>query len=485
MVMRQMINKNMLVVLLGLLSFCLNITGVESAGLSSTDGPFVRVSQRDPRYFELTDGKPYIAIGFNLVGPPESKDMERVVSAMADNGVNYCRIWLDQALWSVEHKQSGRYDAEKAKELDCFLALCRARGIRVKMCIEWFRSIVAAPSKPPAKGSFPKPIHHVANGGFYTNMTDYLTSEKGRIQFKGKLKWYADRYGNEPAVFAWELWNEMNAVQGPWYPWTQEMLPELHKLFPKNLCVQSLGSFDHDRGRDSYRKLCEIPDNDILQVHRYHDMGAALTICHGPIDILAADAVRELKAFGIKKPIILTETGAVKPRHTGASELYEKDKAGILLHDMLFAPFFTGAAGTGHVWFWREAIDRPNHWSQFKRFNRAVEGIDPCEEAFEPVMVEHPKLRIYALRGKKTTIAWCRDAASDWKTEFEEGKSPELLQGIALDLTGLQLSPEFNNARVEAYDPWQDALKPVTRNGMKLVLPEFKRSLVVRIRAGD
>ena len=100
------------------------------------------------------------------------------------------------------------------------------------------------------KGSFPKTLHHVANGGFYQNMTDFLTSERGRVQFKGKLKWYADRYGDEPAVFAWELWNEMNAVQGPWYPWTQEMLPELHRLFPKNLVAQSLGSFDQDRKRD-------------------------------------------------------------------------------------------------------------------------------------------------------------------------------------------------------------------------------------------
>ena len=113
--------------------------------------------------------------------------------------------------------------------------------------------------------------------------------------------------------------------------------------------------------------LCELPDNDVLQVHRYLDLGAALGVCHGPVDLLAADAVAELRAFGIRKPIILTETGAVKPRHTGASEWYEKDRHGILLHDMLFAPFFSGAAGTGHVWFWRQAIDRPNLWYHFQQ----------------------------------------------------------------------------------------------------------------------
>ena len=104
--------------------------------------------------------------------------------------------------------------------------------------------------------------------------------------------------------------------------------------------------------------------------------------------MLAADAVKELLAFGVRKPVILTETGGVKPRHTGASELYEKDKDGVLLHDLLFAPFFAGAAGPGHVWFWRQAIDRPNHWHHFQRFNRALEGVDPPAEAFEPIPIE-------------------------------------------------------------------------------------------------
>ncbi|MCH5376891.1 MAG: hypothetical protein JJ992_23230, partial [Planctomycetes bacterium] len=167
-------------------------TDVGAGGIAE----FVRVSPRDSRYFELSGGRPYIPVGFNLVGPPEADDLQRVVDAMAHHGVNYCRVWLDQPLWAVEHARSGQYDAGRAEALDRFLTLCRARGIRVKMCIEWFRSIVDKVPTPPAKGSFPKPLHHVANGGFYTDMADFLNSDRGRTQFKGKLKWYADRYGD-------------------------------------------------------------------------------------------------------------------------------------------------------------------------------------------------------------------------------------------------------------------------------------------------
>ncbi len=467
---------------LGILSGAPRIQAEESPPPPAHPPTFVRVSPRDTRYFELTDGTPYVPIGFNLVGPPDSNDVERVVATMADHGVNYCRIWLDQPPWAIEHARSGEYDPERAKQLDRFLALCRPRGIRVKMCIEWFRSIAADPPKPPTKGSFPKPLHHVANGGFYQDMKDFLTSERGRAQFKGKLRWHADRYGDEPAVFAWELWNEMNAVQGEWHPWTQEMLPELHRLFPRNLAVQSLGSFDRARARDGYRLLCEIPDNDVLQVHRYIDLGAELPVCHGPADILAADAVAELRAFGIRKPIILTETGFVKPKHTGASECYEKDKHGMLLHDMLFAPFFAGAAGTGHVWFWRQAIDTPNHWHHFRRFRRAIEATDPPAEGFEPIQIDHPQLRIYALRGKRTVLAWCRDSQNDWRSELEQGVAPRTLSNVRIPIGDLAPTASAAPANIDAYDPWEDRWAPARREGADVVLPDLRRSLILRCR---
>ena len=43
---------------------------------------FVRVSPRDARYFELSDGRPYIPIGFNLVGGPKPEEFEQVVATL-------------------------------------------------------------------------------------------------------------------------------------------------------------------------------------------------------------------------------------------------------------------------------------------------------------------------------------------------------------------------------------------------------------------
>ncbi|OGV63774.1 MAG: hypothetical protein A3K19_05070 [Lentisphaerae bacterium RIFOXYB12_FULL_65_16] len=78
--------------------------------MPSDQDAFVRVSPRDARYFELSNGQPYVAIGFNLVGAPEEKDFESVIRNMADNRVNDCRVWIGAGVFDVEHTRSGEYD---------------------------------------------------------------------------------------------------------------------------------------------------------------------------------------------------------------------------------------------------------------------------------------------------------------------------------------------------------------------------------------
>jgi hypothetical protein len=255
------------------------------------------------------------------------------------------------------------------------------------------------------------------------------------------------------------------------------MLPELHKLFPKNMAMQSLGSFDNDGSRKPYQRLVAMKDNDVAQVHRYLDLGAALKVCHGPVDVLAADAVRELLAMKPGKPVILAESGAVEPSHAGPFKLYDKDKAGTILHDVIFAPFFAGAAGAGQCWHWYEYVDKVNAWHQFKGFSETVSGIDPAAEGFEPLMVEHPRLRVYVLKGKRTTLVWCRDKESWWKTELEEGRAPEELKDLVLNL-GTDVS--LSGRAVRTYDPWAKRWADAKVENGGVQLPAFSRSIVVR-----
>jgi hypothetical protein len=402
--------------------------------------------------------------------------MNRWMKALADNDGNYIRVWLSASFWDLEHQQAAVFDERRAKRVDALLELARRYGIRVKMTIEHFREIDPDNVRQTWAS---KPIHHVSRGGTATNMPNWLANEKSREQFRQKLVWLQNRFGDQPAIFAWELWNEINAVRGGDYSgWSEAMLPELKRRFAKNMTLQSLGSFDSDWAFKPYRRLCHMPNNDIAQVHRYLDLGARLDICHGPVDVLAADAVRELLAMKPDRPVILAESGAVEPRHTGAFKLYAKDRVGIILHDVIFAPFFAGAAGAGQCWHWGEYVDKNNLWHQFRAFADTVRGIDPPAEGFEPLIIAHPRLRVYVLKGTRTTLLWCRDKKNTWQTELAEGRAPEELTDISVPLREA-MPPAGHRAR--AYDPWKKVWSDITIDGGAVRLPTFTRSIVVRV----
>ena len=407
---------------------------------------YVTVSQADPRYFELTDGSPYIPIGLNMSGPPgdDVASMIGWMDRLSENGGNFVRVWLSSRYFDVEREKCGVYDEERARRIDAMLESARERGLRVKLCIEGFRHFGERDQKWSEKS-----LHLIENGGTATGIADWFDGERSREQFRKKLVWYQQRYGDDPVVFGWELWNEINAVAGgDVLSWTEAMLPELHRLFPKNMAMQSLGSYDGDWCREHYARHTVMPGNDVAQVHRYLDLGAQYEVCHAPMDIVAADAVRELQALDPGRPILLAESGGVQPKHSGPFEHYETDEAGIILHDVLFAPFFTGAAGPGHIWHWGQYVDKNDLWHHFARFAEAVEGIDPAAEGFEPEMIEHDRLRIYVLRGKTTTLAWCRDSMNTWQTELADGEAPEVLSGLTVALGA--------RGKAQVYAPWTD-----------------------------
>jgi hypothetical protein len=427
---------------------------------------FVRVSRSDPRCFELSTGEPFIPIGPNICwerfAASESEVFartERRFRLLAAARGNFTRIWLSHPFYDIGLDGSGLGDPIKVRRVDSLLALARRYGIRLKLCLEHFRTFEDSPPRFPGSVSMGRPEYR--NKPFH-DVTEFFTGRHGRAMFIQKLDALAARYAGEPCIFGWELWNEINAVKGEgWEQWTLDMLPRLKERFPNHLAMQSLGSFDNDSVRDTYRRFALMPGNEVAQVHRYLDPGAPLDICRGPMDILASEAVFELRAAAVDKPVVLSEVGAVESRHAGPSRLYKSDRLGLLLHDGVFAPFFAGASAPGQFWHWQDYIEPLGLWRHYARFAAAVGNIDPRLENFKSSLLTLPGLRIYFLKGNRTSIAWCRNASSG-------PVSPSLPM------------PRNGVGRVRLYDPWGDRWQDL-QPAPSIRLPGFLHSAVVRI----
>lgn len=434
------------------------------------------------RYFVDQNGKGWIPIGINLCfcrdsGEGASRvenldacraEFEGWIRDFAAQGGNYARLWLGHDFFQVMPEKPEQYDAERTETLLRVVRLCEKLGVRLKLTLESFRTVYAANDVPAGQYAefFNRPLY----APFAKSMYEFYRSEECYRIYMAKARYLKSLgLGDSPAVFCWELWNEIDATGGvaAYADWSDRALAELKRLFPGQMTVQNLGSYAYSGSPIAYAQMATVKDNDFMQIHRYLDPGAPMDVCRAPMDVLAAESIRELCELRGDRPALLAETGAVMANHTGPSNLYEVDREGTLLHDAIFAPFFAGSAGCGQFWHWDSYVARWNLWWQYRRFASAIAGIDPVAEGFKPFRLETRRLRVYGLRGAKTTVLWCRDKRCDWRSELVEGNAPEDVSGETLP---------FGGRTFFCYNPWTDRSVEV----MAPKLPSFKRSLVVR-----
>lgn len=446
-----------------------------------------RESEAVSRYFVSSTGRTYIPIGLNLCFPrfdatPEAgmARYARWIDRLADHGGNFMRLWLGHPFFDPEPVQAGVFDEMAARRLDAVLERAGSRGVLVKITLEHFRSLEprGVAEVFPGAASFARPVYAKKNGGYADDMGDFLENPECRRRYLEKLDRLAARYANHPAIFGWELWNEMNAVRHPgWLDWTRFMLPELRRRFPGHRVMQSLGSYDRAEKYETYRAYANLGHADLVQVHRYIDPGAESSFCHGPMDTLCADAVATMRDLAPGKPVLLAETGAVEAGHAAPSRLYERDNEGVLLHDLLFAAFFAGAAGPGHVWHWDFYVEKHDLWWHYGRFARALGDFDPVAEGVRPEAWETDTLRVYALIGRRVSLVWLRDRDCDWRTELVDGRSAVARHHPPFALSGSLA----DTVDAVCYDPWRDSVAPVIVTNGEVALPAFARSSVLRI----
>ena len=200
-------------------------------------------------------------------------EYESWMKALSENGGNYIRVWLSYPFWDIESVKVGQYEDAKLQRIRQLLALARKYKLRVKLTLEHFRAISKEESSQTWATKF---IYHKLNGGPLDSVEQYVTDPAGQALFLDKVDFYKKNIGDDPVVFGWELWNEMNAMSIPldsaFIAWNIKMLGEVKQRFPKNLVMQSLGSFDTESVTEFYKKMMVMHGNEVAQIHRYLDL---------------------------------------------------------------------------------------------------------------------------------------------------------------------------------------------------------------------
>lgn len=439
----------------------------------------IGVSRTCPRYFVEDSAKTWIPIGCNICfdrlqnNSTEARKLyDEWMTSFAANGGNFMRLWLSCPFLEVMPEKAYEFSSEATDNLKWLVARAEELGIRLKFTFENFRAPGGYTDRIPEEGkvSFRDPVY----APYAKKMADVFTNETCFDIYRAKARHVAEAVGQSDALIAVELWNEINSTGVPLEilgQWSDRMLSELGGLFPGKMTLQNLGSFSEPSGMICYDWMAAQKGNAFMQAHRYLDPGAAMDVCRGPMDVLCADSIRELLDRRPDVPAVLAETGAVEARHSGPSHFYQLDTKGLLIHDEIFAPFFAGSAGCGQPWHWdHQYIHQNRLWYHFRRFAKAVEGLDPVAEDFRPFHTETARVRVWGLRGRKTTVLWLRDKLATREALLENGQATPVVSKVRLPFSSSTGSYSW-------YLPWED--RSVTATSPEA--PEFTVSAVVRI----
>jgi len=454
---------------------------------------YVEVSARDPRYFALSDGTPYCAIGLNLCWPVHyplpkgsehflvsgeratlgSSDCARWFRKLAESGGNFARLWLSNSYFNAQGEIAGELNPLRFAALDAVVEAARRHGIRLKLCLENFRAF------DPALASQTTVLRHPEDGRVPADMNEWFQSPAWQELWWRRVNAYLARYGDDPTVIAWELWNEINCcVTTGWdvqCDWTRKTLPEIKRRSPRNLVVNSIGSFDTESAQAWYDDF-KMDEMDFQQVHRYLDQGSPLQICRHDPARFSVDAVQRTRRPD--RPVLLAETGGVNDAHTGPFRFYRMDDRGIIFHDTTFPAFFAGAAGTGHIWHWESYVDQKDLWGAYRPFADLIAGIQLDAEDFRPFDLTTQRAWFLGLRGKQHVLAWARNRADSWYAVLRDGRRPAALRNQQFDLSSLGV----RGGTVEVFRQWRDGRGQARLVNGSLHLPSFRYGIMLKIR---
>jgi hypothetical protein len=371
-------------------------------------GP-VRVSPRNKAYLEDAGGRGFFPLGQNLCMSPGREGTyyyERLLPKLAAAGGNYVRLWQEYyppgdpkrpaAPGDGSHTGFpletvvtglGKYDLASAWKLDVVSDLCDRHGVRWQLC---FENVVWWNRKMPWRwGRNP---YNAANGGPCQVPADYLTSPRARDLAAARHRYSVARWGWSPNLVAWEMWNEVDNLDG--------FAPEANEAWHKDLAgrLRALDPFGHlvtSSWRDA--KMFALPEIDLVQAHSYWPIG------YDAAEYARLQSDHLMTPYG--KPFFFGEQGM-----DGRGQ--HQDPDGRVFHDCLWASSLSGAAGAGLWWHW-QSVDQFDQYAHYAPLARFLAGVDFPAHAWKRMRPTRPSqpvtLVAYGLAAPDRALIWIHD----------------------------------------------------------------------------
>ncbi|MFM2089720.1 MAG: hypothetical protein RLZZ127_209, partial [Planctomycetota bacterium] len=317
---------------------------------------YIRIAATDPTLLERRPGGWFYPIGQNLcqeldLQQPIPDEMpgqdrngtytyDRFLDRMGAARMTWFRLWLTPWSFGLEGRRGwpgfhghGRYSQENAWRLDHVLDRAEALGMAVNLTL-------THKSEYALDNCWADAPLNAGQGGPLADRRDFFTDPGVRTSYRKRLRYLVARWGDSPAVMAWELFGEANLVPG----YEPSEAADWHRDL-----ARTLQSLDHDRhpvfthchNWQVGTSLWELPEIGCVQGNGYIRPPNRTT----DHVVNFARYLDEVARF--RKPVFVAEYG-------GRSELGapSADYLHAQLHSGLWASWTGPFAGAAFPWWW-------------------------------------------------------------------------------------------------------------------------------------
>jgi hypothetical protein len=342
---------------------------------SNTHG-YLRISSRNPLYFEYEDGTPYFAVAMDKASGNISQ-FEHLYENFSRAGGNFNRLFLTHGTFNISERMYRPLRADQGVgklNLDNCWAVDKALELGERLGIYHTLTLTNQTNFRRNNGGWDVNVYNVNNGGFLETPGEYFTNERAQQTFEHILRYAVARWGYSTALFSWGLWNEVSATEGfeenAAARWHQRMGRYLQSVDAVHHVVHT--NFGNINGN---AVIDDLPEMEMVSTNVY----AVKDIAH-----ISEDWTKRLIAkFG--KPYMLSEYGIGHSMGEGGYAAHDPDR--IMAHNGLWSPFMNGSAGTGMAWDWNW-LDNEHFYRYIGAVSKFVNGIPFSHRDWNPIQIE-------------------------------------------------------------------------------------------------
>ena len=313
-----------------------------------SDG-YIQVDKANNRNFIFTQSvETYVPNGLNLAWYSTTlatHDYYNWFKKLNENNANMARIWLSNWSYSLHKFSYTNFDSRQniLARLDYLFATAKEFDVYILLTLLNHGQFSAITNPEWAENPY-----NQENGGMLEYPIQFFYNDEAIEAYQNELMYLISRFGYSENIFAWELFNETDWVDG--YSelvvtrWKDTMAKFLHENDPYNHMVTT--SYKYTWGTAGFNL-------DSLDFATFHSYDYADKLYSNKM-------VDELTSLWDKyeKPVIFGEIGI---DWQAGQSTYSSDYTGITIHQGMWTGIMTGAGGANQ-WWWDTWIDAHNLW---------------------------------------------------------------------------------------------------------------------------